>query len=781
MGSLRRLKRRATREVVREDCWIAARRKLPAYVKEGDEAYRPMVVLWLDPREGIVAFELVQGDGERELVQLFQRAVTEPMVGPPRRPARVRVEEPGLAGVLRHGLGGALPVSVGPAPMVDELMAGLFEHLGRVAAELPGPQRGYVEGAGLGRSRVRELFVAAEVLFRAAPWQDWADSELIAIDVPELGVEEACLVVMGMLGESFGFLLFPSLAAYEAFNQMAQQRQALDEELDADAEVDFATDFLSLNYAPLAELAPQVRTELARERWPMAAANAYPVVERRDRNAHVMPLVERDVRIATAVADALAGFFSLRRAAVAEGEEVSMTIETEAGPGVRLTLPYEAKAAQPATGRTAPASAQGDVASSTGKTPRAEPARLKESQRHPIHAIDERLARLLLPYGLERFGKRMKSAWNVMDDGEGLAQFIMPWSLYGHLFDEHTISDWYLSEHSGRLSREERAWLEAQRHAWLGIWKVEAVENERGVHVSDALSGQQRFVHEVAASRVVQPSHHVLARVVELAGEHVFCGMHPQLLRSPEAAPVLAKARKYLRAAGDVEPSRLREQKTARALIRYWQEAALAIAAQRERPLELMNSHGEALLWTIDHYRFAPADRPAIERALRTFAREPSPVGKETRFEVLSSETAGNVVIGTLTLGDDKLRVEANSAQRADDLRERIDELLGPKLRHAARTHSDPLSAAQKPAPPSSGELPPEAHEALRAFKAQHYATWPDIPVPALSGQTPRRAVKTQRGRALVSALLEDMERMERMAPPSATYDFSGLKAELGL
>jgi hypothetical protein len=69
----------------------------------------------------------------------------------------------------------------------------------------------------------------------------------------------------------------------------------------------------------------------------------------------------------------------------------------------------------------------------------------------------------------------------------------------------------------------------------------------------------------------------------------------------------------------------------------------------------------------------------------------------------------------------------------------------------------------------------------VRAFKARHYATWADEPMPALSGKTPRDAVKTQAGRRRVAALLDDMQRLEQTQPPGAAHDFSSLRRELGV
>jgi hypothetical protein len=69
----------------------------------------------------------------------------------------------------------------------------------------------------------------------------------------------------------------------------------------------------------------------------------------------------------------------------------------------------------------------------------------------------------------------------------------------------------------------------------------------------------------------------------------------------------------------------------------------------------------------------------------------------------------------------------------------------------------------------------------LRAFKAEHYATWADQPVPALGGQSPREMAKTKKGRERVELLLREMEHHEQLMPPEERFDFSALREELGL
>ena len=81
------------------------------------------------------------------------------------------------------------------------------------------------------------------------------------------------------------------------------------------------------------------------------------------------------------------------------------------------------------------------------------------------------------------------------------------------------------------------------------------------------------------------------------------------------------------------------------------------------------------------------------------------------------------------------------------------------------------------PAGPSAEEMNAIALD----FKRRHYADWSDRPLPALGGQTPRAAVRTQAGRAQVDLLLKEAEMAEARAPKGQAFDFSVVRRDLGL
>ena len=132
------------------------------------------------------------------------------------------------------------------------------------------------------------------------------------------------------------------------------------------------------------------------------------------------------------------------------------------------------------------------------------------------------------------------------------------------------------------------------------------------------------------------------------------------------------------------------------------------------------------------------------------------------------------------------LVVTTNSTRRADETCELLTSRLGDLVEHVDRDERDPWDFeddeedrdAEKPA------LAPEEEATLiRSFKEQHYATWPDIPLPALEGLTPREAARDEHAESYrkLDVVLREIERGESMLPFEQRYDVGDLRRELGL
>jgi hypothetical protein len=78
--------------------------------------------------------------------------------------------------------------------------------------------------------------------------------------------------------------------------------------------------------------------------------------------------------------------------------------------------------------------------------------------------------------------------------------------------------------------------------------------------------------------------------------------------------------------------------------------------------------------------------------------------------------------------------------------------------------------------------VPPDMARAVTAsFLSNYYARWPDAPLPALGGQTPRQAMKTAGGARRVEAIIGEMESQSHGTPLAGAYDFDDLRQALGM
>jgi len=408
--------------------------------------------------------------------------------------------------------------------------------------------------------------------------------------------------------------------------------------------------------------------------------------------------------------------------------------------------------------------------------------------------LDARLLRQLSEFAEQRFGAEWHRFERDFADATEAIQFSAPWSVYGYQVQGATVLKWYLQdqdqERGRQLTQAERAWFAAQQAAWLSIWEVIDVEPGAGLTLRDLLSGEERRVREVRGSQTLIMRDALLARVVEQDGVSLLCGAHPRPLPPLDASEVLRRAQGRLGRKRAVPVERLRDAAFGGYLIRRWRDGVGRFDARRARPLNLRNTDGDSLLLTTDHFEIVPDARPAVESRLSAIDGEERP-DVDADASIYSffkpgdtrQEGGKRTVIGQVFVSDTTLQIETNSPQRADTLRGRVEAACGKRIRYRVREHMDPQSSR---APRSQGERDvglssPEAEEAIQELKRQHYADWPDQPLPALLGKSPREAVRTASGRENVDLLLKDMENRERRIGDGEPFDFSEIRRALGV
>lgn len=647
--------------------WVGGRFTSPSFVTDEGEPYRPEILVWLEPESASMVYAEITDprEGGASLADALELAMAQPMEGPKRRPSKVRVARSEDAAELRARFGASLEVVRAPTPEVLDASASYAEFASR---DLPPDV--WLEHLPADAPEVARFFEATRRLYAASPWSDADDIDELRVDVPDLGLHGACASLLGSTGEAFGFLLFPSFAGLEAFLDAA--------ELVAEGEppADYGTTWLALEFEPSPAVPRELRKLIASRGLPLASPSAVPWPKRVERDGLCAPLTLQDLGVLAAVANAIAHLWTQHADAIAQGDPLSVTLESQDHPPVRLSIPYEAGARDEVV---APLAAP-------------EPGR-----RSPAHDVDERLIGPMLRFGTERFGQ----SWSrFIDDLENKSESLaVPWAQYVFEVDGRPLFEHFLDEHAELLSPHERAWLEAQRPAWASFWEVTRVDPGRALALRDLLSGETREVIELAASRDLPVRSVLFGRVVEYGDHSVLAGIHPRSLGPLEAELAVQEARRRLRTkrAPRVAPDKLRPHPAARVLLEEWERAVAVDDVRRAAPPELQNTDGDAVLMTVDHYRFAPADRREVVRKLALVAgAEPEDEASEAVVFMKPGNAVHaswhNTVIGRAEPRASSLRIETSSVQRADDLRRRIEDALGGLIEHRAREHADPTA-----------------------------------------------------------------------------------------
>ncbi len=413
-----------------------------------------------------------------------------------------------------------------------------------------------------------------------------------------------------------------------------------------------------------------------------------------------------------------------------------------------------------------------------------------------LHRMDERLVERLVEFANRRFGREwltepMAAYFQLRPFEREDLQLFMPWVVNHWRVQGRPMREWFLEEQADRLTEAEHDWLLSQAGALVSVWEVREVREGEGLGVKDLLRGEERFVHEVKGSTMVKPRDAMLGRVVDHEGLSVFCGVYPRTLPPREADEVVRVARRVLKVRGEWVPrQKLASEGVDLGLIHVWMETVLELDQQPPPRPVLVNTEGQPLLLTTDHFCFPPQKRQAVlEGLLRLQGAELNEEGEPTEILFTRPGNAMNLawestLVGRAWVSKARLRLETNSVERADALRQQVEAACAGLLAHRAREHADPEALLEEAAPEeaSEDEAPrPELLAALREFKQRHYTGWLDSPLPVLKGKTPREAVRTPAGRRKVDVLLKQLEHGEALLPEEERTDITPLRGELGL
>ena len=786
--------------------WLGGARLAPFLVHDRPEPYRPGLALWFELPEGWVVGQAVQDPEESEgaaLARALEEAMAATAIGQPRRPDSIRVADAAAAAVVRTEAAGDIPVTVAPTPELDRLFADLFEAMSDF--DEGGVEASYLWDGRMPASAVASLFDAGRRLFALQPWTLADEPPPLRMDIPHLDVDGACVFVIGQTGDSRGVLMFLSLDDFDEFLLAAEE--------EGYKEGWVGSEVLSLTFESAAELPQGMRREATDHGWRVEGPDAYPVLHHVDPDGLQWPPTERDMEIATACAEALAALLQQHGGILSAPplDPIRQSYFNRNDRKVRFTVPYEnpelldlddpeddefddrepfpdAGPFKPRAGRNEPCPC-GSGRKYKKCHLRSDEARHAEGQRANLaHERDLQLSLRLAGFAAEEVGDGWEARLEQIFENKDPDSTFFALSLAVHSADANgeTLMEAYLGAHASECSPDERRWLNAQQRAWFSVWEVESVEPGRSVSLRDLLSGERRVALERSASAGLARRDALLARVVDQGDMSLLATIHQHALPPLASDDIVARAREHLGCEGDVPIDRLQDGAFSHALAQWWREAIDEFRQRYAQPRELRNTDDHRLLPTVDRFDVEPARAAEIGRLILELdgAREEAGEGNAAIYAILhqhDTQPAGRrTLIGAIRVEGNVMRVETNSEERADTLRQRIEAVCGTRIRHRDREHRDLSDLGTHPAGPAAA--PSEEQERLAAeHKARHYAEWPDIPLPALNDRTPCECARTAEGRREVDRLLKHMQNMEHRAAVGEPFDFSIIRDELGI
>jgi hypothetical protein len=355
------------------------------------------------------------------------------------------------------------------------------------------------------------------------------------------------------------------------------------------------------------------------------------------------------------------------------------------------------------------------------------------------------------------------------------------WLIYDYVAPRlgRTLIEEFLARNRRQLTARECDLLERWSRSRYSLFEVQRVEPEKGIEIQDLLTGEVVFAHDVSASRQSARWDCLLIRVEEADRGMELSGVGLNVPR-PQSAPL----REWILA--DQKSSGLPWLGYLRANSHRLRAKALELGEQAARSLKMVSAEGDPLVFSKAIYKVL--DEAALTRALESSEvlnrRDPAE-GWFDWYETPGAQEGPRRVLGALRVEGGRLVLEANSRERLGRGRELVERLAGAAVSHQGDEFTGVEAAMRKSkraGPKPESGIPPEIEwELIQKVMAEHYRTWPDTPLPALDGRTPRQAVATPEGRSQVAELLKFIENGEERnrREGRAWFDVSGLKAEL--
>ncbi|MEX1139143.1 MAG: hypothetical protein WEF53_07385 [Bacteroidota bacterium] len=426
-----------------------------------------------------------------------------------------------------------------------------------------------------------------------------------------------------------------------------------------------------------------------------------------------------------------------------------------------------------------------------------------ESAHHLLKFVKKQFGTEMLEKAWEEFHFSDGSPFNMEGpDGDPFSRWVMfSWKAEAG----KTLAELYLEKESGRIDPALREFIVATVGSPYSFCQVLEVQPGEGLLFRDFLRNREVQVKERMASGILERGHIVLVRIVEMDGLCFMMGTHTQIILPGYLDMILGlRARLQEKDAAISNETLLRHEDDLRGM--YFD-----IQRQMARPPEIRNTDGDPLAFHTLTYEI-----PSFEVAFDSLKDLQQRVTGESDEELLQEAKTGkkgiptevtlhllrkgatrglgdNTLLATLTIKRSRLVVEVNSERRSAKVQKEIKKRLGEEavlLKTEIRSQEGVMRETEKP-----GRGPKELTENDRLIKEspeiaamvketmeRHWSSWPDEPLPALRGMTPRQAMKDSEGRELLESLLMEFELHNHAEKdPFLRVDVEKLRKELGL
>jgi len=349
-----------------------------------------------------------------------------------------------------------------------------------------------------------------------------------------------------------------------------------------------------------------------------------------------------------------------------------------------------------------------------------------------------------------------------------------------HVPEQTTIAKSYVRKHKPRPESLEARLIDKTSENPFSFYEVIECQPGKGYRLKDILRGDIYNVFERLGSETARPGDILFARVVQIDQVAMLIGCGSVLI-APQYKPELIKFRKQLGKAGNpITPATLNEYD---AEIR---ELYFNIYNAMTQPPELRNTDGDPISFHTVYYQIN-SPQATFER-LKTLCvvenedelRKQAELDEHghiirvvipwSRKRLTQNKAIDNTILGWIKIEGQQLKIEVNSAQRAEVIRKEIKKRLkNDAIYKTTGIKSADSILANAPAGKRSGAggsdenkdliQHPEVRQQIGEMVTAHWKDWVDQKIPALEGKTPREAVWNSDGRESVEALLIHAER----------------------